>query len=117
MTTQVDMRAQQLATIAATVENLRDQAEIAESVRDNLIREMRAEGYSAIKLAELTGVVRSRIYVILENLSPDADDYEYVEMSERIEDAWQYAVQRWMESDGTGEPEDFFPLEQLLARR
>lgn len=111
------MRAERLSTVASAIGVLREQLNAAEAVRDTLIREMRREGYSAIKLAELAGVARQRAYQILEGPLPLADDDLYASMAERIEDAWQEAVQLWAESDGSGTPEDFFPLELLLDRR
>lgn len=111
------MRAERLATIASAIGVLREQLNAAEAVRDELIRDMRREGYSAIKLAQLAGVARQRAYQIIDAPGPDADDDDYAEMHERIEDAWQHAVQEWAESDGSGTPEDFFPLELLLDRR
>lgn len=117
MTKQLDMRAEQLVTVSGAIDALRGQIKAAESVRDSLMREMRREGYSAIKLAKLAGLVRQRAYQIFEGPLPEDDDQVYADMFERIEDAWQEAVQLWMESDGSGTPDDYFPLERLLAHR
>jgi len=110
------MRAEQLSTLAGAIDSLRDQLHAAEAVRDSLMRDMRREGYSAIKLAALAGLVRSRAYQIFEGPLPE-DDQVYADMAERIEDAWQEACQLYFDSDGSGTPDDFFPLERLLARR
>ena len=117
MNTSLDMRAEQLSTVAGAIDDLRDQLHAAEMVRDTLMRDMRLEGYSAIKLSKLAGLVRSRTYQILEGPLPQ-DDEVYAAMAERIEDAWQYACDQWFESDrdGSTTPDDYFPLERLLAR-
>lgn len=111
------MRAKQLVAVAAAVDALREQLDAAAAVRDNLVREMRQEGYPAIQIASLMGMNRARVYQIMVEPLPQDDDDVYAQMSERIEDAWQEACQLWAESDGSGTPDDFFPLERLLARR
>lgn len=104
--------------MVVAIDTLREQTKTAEAVRDVLVRELRQEGYSAIKLASLMNMDRSRVYQILYALPPEADDSEFADMAERIEDAWQEACQLWFScNDPTKTPDDFFPLERLLARR
>lgn len=118
MSTTRDIRVDQLAAMSESVVELRSLLRRTESVRDQLIREMRAEGYSAINLAKITGLVRPRIYVILDGPGPDADDDDQLAFAEHVDEVWQHAVDHWLEANDEGKtPDDFFPLDALLERR
>lgn len=118
MSNELDIRADQLMTIAAAISELRDAVKGMETYRDGLIRAMRREGYSAIRLAELGDLTRARVYQVIDAPPADSDDSEYFEYLERVEDAWQAAVESWAVAETPDTtPDDFFPLEALLERR
>jgi hypothetical protein len=117
MSTDVETEAsyREIHALSNTIEQLRATLRSVEGYRDDSLRRLRSEGYSAIWLANAAGVNRARIYVILSD-ADDAPDDVQIELYERIENAWQSAIADWENSDQSGSPEDFFPVEQLLVR-
>lgn len=117
MSTDVESEAayREIHALSTTIEQLRATLRSVEGYRDDALRRLRAEGCSAIWLADAAGVNRARIYVILSGGDDAPDDYQ-IELYERIENAWDSAISQWENSDQTGSPEDFFPVEQLLVR-
>lgn len=105
-----------LRLMRVKIDELRAALDGAEAYRDGLIRQLRRDGQSAIALASVAGLNRSRIYQIIES-HPDMDGSDYADLAERIQVAAEYAVDRWHEAgDDSTTPDDFFPLESLLGR-
>jgi len=117
MSNELDLRVEHLRSLSITISELREMVSHVEAIRGKLMREMRREGYTAIALAETAEVSRARAYQIFDELGPDADDNDYADMAERLDEAWDFAVQDWVEHNEDGTPDDYFPLEVLLARR
>lgn len=117
MSTPVDDRElDQLRALGASLEDLRKTTRRVEALRDNLLRDMRTRGVSAIALAQAAELVRSRVYQILEAPPENADDYDMALFAERFDAALDMAVTEWLERGQVGSPEDFFPLEQLVRQ-
>lgn len=117
MSNNLELEMEQLRAISASVVEMRSVLSRLEIYRNETIRRLRAEGYSAIKLAKVSELGRAMIYVILDGPRPDADDFEYAELSERIDGGWERALHDWEQTGFDGELEDYFPLEALLGRR
>lgn len=117
MSSQLDLQIEHLRSLSITINELREILSNVEGLRGELMREMKREGYPAVELASVADVSRARAYQIFDEPGPDADDDEYAEMAQRLEGAWEYAVESWAQHGEAGTPDDFFPLDVLLARR
>ena len=117
MSSELDLQVEHLRSLSTTINQLREVLSNVEAIRGDLMRQMKREGYPAIQLASVADVSRARAYQIFDELGPDADDSDYAEMAERLDEAWEHALQTWLNSGEQGTPDDYFPLEALLARR
>lgn len=116
MSTEIENDLEHLRTVAVSVEELRRATSRLEAYRDDMIRRLRSEGRSAIKLATVADLNRSRIYVILEAPGRGADDYHFADFAERLDEIWVETVNNWLDGGGVGDVEDYFPLEKLVER-
>lgn len=116
MSTELDLQVEHLRSLTATITSLRELLANVEARRDVVMRQMRRDGYPAIRLAQEADVSRARAYQIFEGLGPDADDWDYQSLAERLDLAWDSALHEWIERGEQGSPDDFFPLESLLAK-
>jgi hypothetical protein len=81
--------------------------------RDDMLRDARAEGVPAIRLAELTGLSRPRVYQILN--APHPDDFSSMEdFASEMDTLWHEAEDRWENENYRGRIEDYFPLGEAI---
>lgn len=107
-----------LRNISSTVLELRRATLSAEALRDQLVRDLFASGnHSAINLAKIIGATRGRIYQIIDEPRPDAEDTEYAAFAERFDAAIEHAVDEYLHAGSEGSVDDFFPLDVLLRNR
>lgn len=71
-----------LQAIAASVRDVEDAAKRLASLRNEMIRELRRDGESAIALAAALGFNRARVYQILEEPDPEVDARELARLLE-----------------------------------
>jgi hypothetical protein len=72
-----------LRTIADSVRDLEDAVKRLAAFRNEMIRELRREGVSAIALATALDFNRARVYQILEESDPEVDAREVALMLDR----------------------------------
>lgn len=107
-----------LRSISATVIELRKATYSAEALRDELVRELFKSGnHSAINLAKVIGSTRGRIYQIIDEPYPEAEDTEFAAFAERFDAAIEHAVEEYFRAGSEGSVDDFFPLDLLLRER
>lgn len=119
MSTDLEPDFVKLRALSSSIAELRATVSKLEGLRDDLVREMRAAGRSAIAIADVASLNRSRVYQILEAPGPEAEDWDHHEFAEHFAELWDGAVNEWMAADDMDEtvPDDYFPLERLVERR
>lgn len=119
MSIEEDTDLAQVVALSQGVRDLRDAVESLEAVRDAAIRRHCARpGVNRVHLARALGISRSRLYAILEPPIVTAEDgEEWLDDSavERADSLWFEAVSRWENSGHEGTPDDYFPLDDVVA--
>lgn len=106
----------QVRVFADATLDLRRHAERMNAMRDEAIRELdRASIISRTELAEMIGVERSRLYVILANVDDDDEDGQ-IALHQEMEELMDQTLFYWSEAGMRGNADDYFPIENVLRR-
>ena len=114
MSTESDREYAQVVALAQAVRDMRAAVDSLEAARDAALRRYceRLE-VNRVQLARACGLSRSRLYSILEpSETPDGPDVDAIERADAL---WDEAVSRWHEAGGEGTPDDYFPLDDVVA--
>lgn len=112
MSTELDI-VSRLVGATAIADAAREAADRLAAYRDDLLRQARQDGVSAIQIAKVTGLSRPRVYQILN--APHPDDYEASEdLALQMHALWHIAEDRWESEGYQGHIEDFFPLGEAI---
>lgn len=119
VTNEVDNDLAQVIALADAVRDMRAALSRLEAARDAAIRRHAAQpGVNRVHLARALGIARSRLYGILEPpVVVDEDGRAWVdtELLERADALWDEALWRWDQSGHEGNPDDYFPLDDVVA--
>lgn len=117
MTNALDGELRRLRTVVHSIDKLREAVAGLERVRNESVRRLYREGTAAVEIARQADIVRSRVYQIITRPEPDEDGELFAdewEWEQRFDDAMLIAHEEWHRAGGEGDPEDYFPLEDLL---
>jgi len=114
MSTALDDWITRLVGSATTAEAAVVAADRLVEYRDRVIREARAAGVSAITIAKMTGLARSRIYQVLEGPGPHDDPWDHETFAQEMDDRWTESFYEWERHDHQGDVSDYFPLPEAL---
>lgn len=114
MSSQVDEEAARLIGVVTTAEAALQAAERLVEYRNRVIRDARAGGMSAVRIGQITGLSRPRVYQILNE--PVTDDwYERDAFYQDLDDRWSEAFHEWDRAGREGSASEYFPLDEAVT--
>ena len=87
------------------------------AARNEMIREMRADGISVLAIADATKMTRARIYKIVDEPDPDLPAAEYRAYVAHLDELYAAALLAWEKNGEAGNVEDFVELPEVTGAR